>query len=279
MIASLPESFAQSWLSELTASVAMFTGLTITGSDRVADDGAMSRFTIWQRHVFARGDSASVWVACGADVPALLVRDAGDEDERVGLLREIIAQSLESTGQRLAVSDAPGLRCDAAHADDVPDTMPACVTVWRLTVDDQSFELVLAADAGLAALLETSPPESDATPADAGSHDSLVAEILERFEGVELPVRVVLGRATLRVRDVLSLTVGALIELDRQPSDPAEICVRDTVIARGEVVSIHGNYGVRVTAVMGERDRRTLALRGPRRPPVLDAHGRPVRVH
>ncbi len=67
--------------------------------------------------------------------------------------------------------------------------------------------------------------------------------------GVKLPIRVLLGRTNLSLRDVSQLGNGAVVELDCSPDDPVEIVVNDRVIAHGEVVVVSGNYGVRITKI------------------------------
>ena len=81
---------------------------------------------------------------------------------------------------------------------------------------------------------------------------------------VELPLTVSFGRTYLPLRDVLKLSTGSIIELDRLINDPVDIIINNCVVARGEVVVIEGNYGIRVTDVVDRDDR--LALRNPGRP-------------
>jgi len=54
---------------------------------------------------------------------------------------------------------------------------------------------------------------------------------------------------------VLKLTTGSIIELDRTVSEPVEIIVNNCVIARGEVVVVEGNFGVRVQEVVNRQER------------------------
>jgi flagellar motor switch protein FliN len=67
--------------------------------------------------------------------------------------------------------------------------------------------------------------------------------------GVKLPIRVLLGRTKLCLRNITQLGNGAVVELDCSPDDPVEIIVNDRVIAQGEVVVVAGNYGVRITKI------------------------------
>jgi flagellar motor switch protein FliN len=76
---------------------------------------------------------------------------------------------------------------------------------------------------------------------------------------VELPVSVSFGRAQLPLRDVLKLATGSIIELNRGVVEPVDIIVNNCVIARGEVVVVDGNYGVRIRQIIPKEERlRTL---------------------
>lgn len=76
---------------------------------------------------------------------------------------------------------------------------------------------------------------------------------------VELPVCVSFGRAYLQLKDVLKLTTGSIVELNRTVSEPVEVIVNNCVIARGEVVVVEGNFGVRIQEVISRQERlRTL---------------------
>lgn len=67
---------------------------------------------------------------------------------------------------------------------------------------------------------------------------------------VPMIVEAEMGRASRSVREVLKLGEGAVIEFDKDSSEPVDLVVNGTLIARGEVVEIEGNYGVRITELM-----------------------------
>ena len=73
---------------------------------------------------------------------------------------------------------------------------------------------------------------------------------IERVIDVPLAVTLRFGQRHLTLRDVLTLTTGSLVELDRQVEEPVDLVLGDRLIARGEVVIVDGNYGLRVTEVM-----------------------------
>ena len=72
---------------------------------------------------------------------------------------------------------------------------------------------------------------------------------LQLVMDVELIVTLRFGQRQLALREVLELTSGSVIELDRQVEEPIELLLEGKVIARGEAVVIDGNYGLRVTEV------------------------------
>ena len=63
---------------------------------------------------------------------------------------------------------------------------------------------------------------------------------------VQVPVSVTFGATQIRMKDLLNLTAGSVVELDQALHDNVEVRVNNRVIARGEVVAVDGNYGVRV---------------------------------
>ena len=72
---------------------------------------------------------------------------------------------------------------------------------------------------------------------------------------VPLNVSVVLGRTKKSVKDILDLSIGSLIELDKLAEEPVEILVNGKKIAYGEVVVVDENFGVRITNIVSGVDR------------------------
>lgn len=69
---------------------------------------------------------------------------------------------------------------------------------------------------------------------------------VDRLLYIEVPVSVSLGRAEMRMKDVLALNSGSIVELEQELGDRVEVRVNNCVIARGEMVAVDGNYGVRI---------------------------------
>ena len=107
-------------------------------------------------------------------------------------------------------------------------------------MDDRARE---AAEASAAV-----PAEGEAVPAPAGDGEgSRLGLVLD----VPLEVTVEIGSARMRVREILQLAKGSVVELDRPAGEPADVLVNGRVIARGEVTVIEGRLSVRIVEIVG----------------------------
>lgn len=88
--------------------------------------------------------------------------------------------------------------------------------------------------------------------ADAAEAPSQAMDILL---DVEMPVSISFGRTHLALKDVIKLSTGSIVELNRTISEPVEVIVNNCVIARGEVVVVEGNYGVRIQQIVSRSER------------------------
>jgi len=88
-----------------------------------------------------------------------------------------------------------------------------------------------------------------------GSLPSGAGNNLELLMDVPLQVTVELGRTQKMVKEVLSLGPGSVLELDKLAGEPVDILVNEKPIAKGEVVVIDENFGIRVTEILAPKDR------------------------
>lgn len=77
---------------------------------------------------------------------------------------------------------------------------------------------------------------------------------LSVLRNVEMQVTVELGRAKMSVGELLSLASGDVIELDRSANSPVDVLVNGTLVAKGEVVVVDDEFGVRVTEIVGREE-------------------------
>lgn len=99
--------------------------------------------------------------------------------------------------------------------------------------------------------METSaPPELKAGAA--GGSGEIDLELL-----MEVPVylTVEVGRKKMTIKELLSLTSGSVVSFDRSVTEPMDIMVNGTLVARGEVVSADGQFGLRLVDVVSPKER------------------------
>ncbi len=78
---------------------------------------------------------------------------------------------------------------------------------------------------------------------------------IEMLLDISLPLTIELGRTNMMIRDILELGHGSIVELDKLAGEPVDVLVNEKVIARGEVVVIDENFGVRITSLVGMEER------------------------
>jgi flagellar motor switch protein FliN len=84
--------------------------------------------------------------------------------------------------------------------------------------------------------------------------DAQVSSI-DLLRDVDLNVKIELGRARMLVEDVLKLSEGSVVELDKLAGDPVDVFVNDRLVARGEVLVLNDNFCVRINEIVaGVRD-------------------------
>lgn len=134
-------------------------------------------------------------------------------------------------------------------------------TVPLIGVGIDAAVLVAASTLAGARAPLTADDEPEAEPETVGSaeptsHEPFVPAFqpaprgLELLHGVDMEVTVELGRTRMTVRDLLALSPGAVLELDRAAGSPADLLVNGRLIARGEVVVVDEDFGLRVTEIL-----------------------------
>ena len=85
--------------------------------------------------------------------------------------------------------------------------------------------------------------------------EELPKDNIELLMDVELDVIIELGRTRMRIGDILRLVPGAIIELDKLAGEPVDVLVNNKPIAKGEVVVMDENFGVRITSIINQEQR------------------------
>ena len=100
--------------------------------------------------------------------------------------------------------------------------------------------------------MSTTPPQQIPAPQQVPPDLSLSVERLMAFNGVNMELTVEIGRTTKPLRDILKLTPGEVVVLDRPAGAPADLYVNGSLMGHGQVVeSNSGEYAIRITEVLG----------------------------
>lgn len=172
----------------------------------------------------------------------LIEREQADAET----VRELWAGILSSVAARLGGRTGAGTAVSAG----MPCTLRLGTAGVRMSLRVESAVRASAADPRPLAEKEVLPGRSER--GSAGSGETSNYDLL--FE-LELDAVVRFGSRELELREVLELGPGDVVELDRQLTDPVDLIVGDKIVARGEVVLVNGNFGLRVTEVAEPRRR------------------------
>lgn len=259
--------------------VARFSEITLTMGDLQPEmhvghieESALKGGLLWWEQPFSCAPESPVWIGAPEDawndIGRIILSAAGVDPAPASEIQstylEIVRQSMGSLAND--IGDRISMQVNAGKgAEAVPRKMSRhCFAIQtKLPENEVEFFFVIADDlcqvissAGAAAAGTTADhsrvEHAEAAPELASMPASRTFELLL---DVELPICVSFGRAALKLQDAIKLITGSLIELDRGLADPVDLLVNNCVIARGEVVVIEGNYGVRITEIVSQKER------------------------
>lgn len=159
-------------------------------------------------------------------------------------------------------SEADNADSDEAESSDAED--------FKVVNEDDASEG--DAEAEMLKMLEELPDEnSGATPDDINIGSAPVSGVefqqlkqssdiaeprnIDLLMDVDLPVSIELGRTKMPISDILALGPGSVVELNKLAGEPADLLINYKVVARGEVVVIDENFGLRITQLMTPEER------------------------
>jgi len=77
----------------------------------------------------------------------------------------------------------------------------------------------------------------------------------EVLQNISVTLSIEVGRAQIKIKDLMRLTQGSVVELDRIAGEPLDLLINNTVVAQGEVVLVNERYGIRLTRVVPASER------------------------
>lgn len=237
------------------------------------DELGGGREFLWWEQAFQIAPDAAVWIAAPKATweytGTLTLKAAGLETIETGEAKntwiEILGQSLAAMARSIGslLGHEVTTETGAERAADPSPREWASVSIIFAEAPDGTPPLLVALSPQLVTLITMPAPgvleQTDPAPARAAT-DTVgksvpLSRTMELLLEVDLPVSISFGRARLPMKDVLKLTTGSIVELDRGINEPVEVLVNQCLIARGEVVVVEGNYGVRIQEIVSRQDR------------------------
>jgi flagellar motor switch protein FliN len=240
---------------------------------------------LWWEQPFQAGPASTgsaVWVATPQStwdyIGTLTLKAAGLETVETNEARntwlEILGQSLSGLARSISNVLGREVSCEAGSEHGPESALEPAASVTLSFGDKQQAPLWIGFNAKLVETLAhpasdaAADPHAHAEHADytvnpalgLHGHDVAMAAsgippTMELLLDVELPVSVSFGKTEIPMKDVLKLTTGSIVELNRNVNEPVEVLVNHCLIARGEVVVVEGNYGVRIQQIVSRADR------------------------
>ena len=230
----------------VAAESSAFIGLLVTGT--ISGKAGL---------VLARADAALIGRAFMGEPPQEAAEFGDEQREAVEeLLRQVFAlatTALEASFDQVWIQldntvsiPEPSQRISFLVAS---DSRPAPL-VFELCMSPELTNALAAADRMPADPAPDTPNQPAATT-EVKTRDGTTD--LSTLAGVEIEITLRFGHRWLPLKEIAGLASGSVVELDESVAEPVEVVVGDRVIARGEIVSVDGCYGVRITDTPGPR--------------------------
>lgn len=165
-------------------------------------------------------------------------RDALEE-----LLRQAAGQAATALSSRWGETQ---LRIESS----VAPSWSAGARGWIISAAGTPCRLLMEWQLSSALVAALRPVEEKKTSDEPGKEEASPDSKLDLLMDVELDVTLRFGKRNMRLREVMELDAGSVVELDRQVQEPADLLLDGRLIARGEVVVVDGNYGLRVLEIV-----------------------------
>ena len=259
-------SWAESFVSVLESMTSHRPSIEVQESTSTGWDEGLAwwgqKLSILEQPSFWIGAPAESWASLGRlTLSALGVEDPAESDIEA-TCRDIMAQ----TSAMVATQLTDQLGEEITGGDSLPASQPdaAAGPVFRWLLDAglismqgtavwaETFLRRCSATPGLAAegSAQAAPGSGSEAPQGGGRPETPIPRL-------DLRVEFRLGRTTLQLREIFKLNVGSVIELDHSAIEPAEVVIDGRVLARGQVVVVNGNYGLKILPQGEHAARRT----------------------
>ena len=238
----------------------------------LADAGLTAEADVlWWEQPLQMSPDAEVWLGAPREtweqVGTLTLKAAGLEtsgpDETRSTWHEILGQWTSALARALGFQLGREVACGSGAEKSPPEAAHDWITVSLAFGEKRLPPVAVVFSSTLLAALTAPPAAEDRSTDVAGPASSApplisipgTARTMDLLLDVELPVSISFGKTQLSLKDVLKLTTGSIVELNRGINEPVEVLVNHCLVARGEVVVVEGNYGIRIQQISSRQDR------------------------
>lgn len=196
----------------------------------------------------------ATWKTISTEVLTAAGLDEVTEEDQRSTWSEVVQQSLSAFTTVLTSEVQREITLKKGGAT---EEVPATISKWlalEFELDRGPVRLDIAISPDLVAVYDSETFTETLEKPQKLSREGM-SKTFDLLLDVSLPVSVSFGKTSLQLREVLKLNTGSIVELDRFVTEPVDVVVNDCIIARGDVVVVDGNYGVRIRQLASREDR------------------------
>ena len=250
-----PRALSDGLAAQLATMLAALCGAPATAA-ATAEAGEVA----WVAHLRLEGTAAGdmtvgIGRADAARIAQVVSGAAGEpsEDTQGHALRELFGQVVSGFASQ---SIASGLRLTTGDTRRISETPRGERVNYQVRCTPELSPVIAVWSHVERASDAVAPPPAAGRPAEAAEERAqALPPNLDVILDIELPLSVRFGEAEMTLDELTKLGPGSVIDLGRSPDDPVDILVNGRLVARGDVVVVSGNYGVRVVEVVSASDR------------------------
>lgn len=263
-----PRKFLDGWVEDLAQVIESMTDRRPEVEWEAADSARIANapetvFSFFKLHC---PQEAGTWIAAPGPtwerIGKLTLQAAGLQESSTDEIRktwqEIVSQWVSALARALGSHLGHEVTSEYAGESSPEDQHDWLITSVRIE-DTDLPPLAVAFSAALAKAIAASPETEKIGHSDLPEMETnqlpYTLRTLDLLMDVELPVSISFGKTELPLKDVLKLTTGSIVELNRGLSEPVELLVNHCLVARGEVVVMDGNYALRIQQIASRQDR------------------------
>lgn len=179
--------------------------------------------------------------------------------------KEVVSNIISAVSTTLgAQKEIPKISLMLEKCDFVPDSLDLDtfhkLFFYDVQIADLNEKFALVMDEKLYSTLTQANAESESADGSESSESKIIKiegelKNINLIMDVRLPIRVRIGNKKMLLKDVLTMDIGSVVELNQLANDPLEILIGDKRVAYGEVVIVDGNFGVQITEIGTKKER------------------------